>query len=120
MADLREFDTFLEADKTAPSLARRFVAETLNGQRSGPNLPLLVSELVTNAVRHGASSRLILRLIVRGSVARVEVRQEGACDELTPGSSGGYGLTIIEALSDSWGTGEDWNGVWLEATIEAA
>ena len=120
MTSLREFDALLEANETAPAQARRLVTETLDGHSDGSDLPLLVSELVTNAVRHGAGAHVILRLILRGSRLRIEVRQTGEFDQLIPGSSGGFGLKIVDALSDAWGKGEGWNGVWLETTIEAA
>ena len=87
-------------------------------------LELLVSELVTNAVRHGASdpheSILVHADRVNGSV-RVEVCDEGtgfdaqveAPEALEPG---GRGLLLVETLASRWGVSKGHpNCVWFEA-----
>ena len=69
---------------------------------------LLTSELVTNAVRHGAAP-ITLRLY-RDAGLRVEVRDagpplgsvvRGARDHM---AEGGHGLPLVEALASSWGS----------------
>lgn len=70
---------------------------------------LLASELVTNAVRHGAAP-IVLRLQHWGANVRVEVRDGG--DTFRPASvaswdltaEGGRGLALVEALATSWGS----------------
>lgn len=88
-------------------------------------LELLTSELVTNAVRHGASDPneaiLLFARKTNGSV-RVEVCDEGLTsfdgdtertDLLEPG---GNGLVLVEALASRWGvTRGQPNCVWFEA-----
>jgi anti-sigma regulatory factor (Ser/Thr protein kinase) len=69
---------------------------------------LLTSELVTNAVRHGAPP-IGLRVQHCGASLRVEVRDAG--DAFGPGwtlaedltAEGGRGLALVEALATSWG-----------------
>src|SRR3954469_19761701 len=65
---------------------------------------LLASELVTNAVIHAATP-LVLSVALDDGVLRVLV-EDG--DERTPtmaderGPNGGFGLHIVEELSDRW------------------
>ncbi|MDQ6649443.1 MAG: ATP-binding protein [Actinomycetota bacterium] len=80
---------------------------------------LLVSELVTNAVRHaGSQVELVLERwadTLRASVSDTvrtmpQVRRAGPTDE------GGRGLALVEALSARWGVVERKAGkqVWFE------
>jgi anti-sigma regulatory factor (Ser/Thr protein kinase) len=90
-----------------------------------PVLELLTSELVTNAVRHGASdpneSILLSARRFNGTV-RVEVCDEGltAFDADPEGTDlmepGGHGLVLVEALAARWGvSGGQPKCVWFEA-----
>jgi anti-sigma regulatory factor (Ser/Thr protein kinase) len=88
-------------------------------------LELLTSELVTNAVRHGATdpneSILLSARRLDGTV-RVEVCDEGlntfdadpdGTDLLEPG---GNGLVLVEALASRWGVNRGQpKCVWFEA-----
>ena len=81
---------------------------------------LLVSELVTNAVRHaeGGIVRLVVRL--RGGVLRVEVHDPGGGFVPTapapdPARPSGWGLYLVAELADRWGVdSEDTTLVWFE------
>lgn len=70
---------------------------------------LVVSELVTNAVVHGGGM-VTVRLRPTASGVRIEVADSGAGEpevrEAPPEGelrAGGYGLLIVDALSDRWG-----------------
>jgi anti-sigma regulatory factor (Ser/Thr protein kinase) len=83
------------------------------------DLMLLVSELVTNAVRHARGEAFEVRLDVRPERLRLEVRDEGAgfAPRVSPreDGTGGYGLFIVDQLADRWGVERDEQGVvWLE------
>lgn len=87
------------------------------------HLRLLVSELVTNAVRHAgleAHELIDLRVAVQDRSIRVEVRDSGpgfekAPSEPLPEQVSGRGLYLVELLSDRWGV-EQGNPVcvWFE------
>ena len=91
------------------------------------DLRLLVTELVSNCVRHAglAGSDLIrLRVIVRAGVLRVEVRDPGVgfeprLAEPQPDQIGGWGLRIVDRVADRWGSRPEGGGtaVWLEKDI---
>jgi anti-sigma regulatory factor (Ser/Thr protein kinase) len=85
---------------------------------------LLTSELVTNAVRHGASDQhesILVSAHQRDGTVRVEVCDEGDgfAQRGDPGDlmePGGHGLLLVDALSSRWGAipGEP-SCVWFEA-----
>jgi anti-sigma regulatory factor (Ser/Thr protein kinase) len=93
-------------------------------------IELLTSELVTNAVRHGASDpkeSILLSARKRDGCVRVEVCDEGLADfEAEPGGTalmepGGNGLVLVEALASRWGvTRGQPTCVWFEAEPAAA
>lgn len=103
--------------------ARRAVGATLEswGAPVDQNLLLVVSELMTNAVRHG-SGVVELTLACDDHRIRLEVHDEGSAtlpafrSPQTGGVDvGGFGLRLVDALADDWGI--DHNGgtkVWAE------
>jgi integral membrane sensor domain MASE1/anti-sigma regulatory factor (Ser/Thr protein kinase) len=87
------------------------------------NLRLLVSELVTNSVRHAhtpASASLELRATVFTDRVRVEVGDDGQGfdpREKTPSrdKSSGWGLYLVDQLADRWGVANTHGtNVWFE------
>ena len=83
---------------------------------------LLVSELVTNTVRHARTggSALMLRLETAGPWLRIEVHDADPSwpEPRTPDrlDASGFGFVLIEALADKWGVREATIGkaVWVE------
>lgn len=106
--------------------ARHFVADAL--ARSGVDClvdvgVLLISELVTNAVRH-AGGPVHLHIVVGQDNVRLEVIDE-APDGPRSSSAGsfaerGRGLLIVDALASRWGVEELPPGkrVWFELDLE--
>jgi anti-sigma regulatory factor (Ser/Thr protein kinase) len=89
--------------------ARRFVREqlgTIDVHDPGGNAELLVSELVTNAVKH-AGTYITVRVVRDGDGARVEVLDGSTMMPglrvVTVGSSSGRGLTLVEHFAREWG-----------------
>lgn len=126
----------------AESIARAFVPRpeaiaearrTLVGlsvpQATRDKLALLVSELVTNSVRHAerpADAVVNLDITSSAGRARVAVRDGGrgfdpsVLDDPDPLSAGGQGLAIVAALSDTWGVDCHGDGctVWCEVAVD--
>ncbi|WP_327091037.1 ATP-binding protein [Nonomuraea sp. NBC_01738] len=89
--------------------ARRFVASTLSGwnaERAVFDTQLVVSELVTNAMRHGGGA-VQLRLLAHelDLVCVVTDYSRSAPVPATPGvfAEYGRGLALVEALTRAWG-----------------
>lgn len=108
----------LPRDPSAAALARRAV-EADAAALSADQLDiarLLVSELVTNAVRHGAGDEVVLASRVDQARARFEVHDAGgeqATRREPRGAEGGYGLNLVATLASRWGA-EEGAGVWFE------
>jgi anti-sigma regulatory factor (Ser/Thr protein kinase) len=97
--------------------AARKAVRTLNeslhllGEERLQDLQLLVTELVTNAVRHGACAGggIVVAFRVDQRILRVDVRDHGLgfdpalVRHPSPGSLAGRGLTIVAALAHRWG-----------------
>ena len=92
------------------------------------DLRLLVSELVTNSVRHarlGPGDRIRLQVEISDRVLRVEVSDPGegfVANTPEPGARGpgGWGLFLTERIADRWGVDRDgeWTTVWLERDLD--
>jgi len=102
----------LTADVHAPAVARDFVRRQLHDvlARQRPvcdDVELIVSELVTNSVRAGATV-IDLMLEVLSEAVEVQVTDDAA-GWPTPRSAGpdgldGRGLEIVDRLADHWHT----------------
>lgn len=112
----------LPVDRTAPALARRAL-EGLNGELEGVREPvkLLVSEAVTNSVRHaglGAQERIELEVSAADDRVRVDVIDHGRgfdpAQPIEPGPDGGFGLLLVGRLSDRWGFERADSRLWFE------
>lgn len=111
----------LAAETASVPIARRYVRRALQRllpeDRLDPpvaaalsaDLELAASELVTNAVEHGAGRTLELSVSCDGAVVALEVTSQGAADRVEPprswriadiGSTTGRGLGIVRTLSD--------------------
>nr|WP_217164961.1 ATP-binding protein [Streptomyces sp. AC512_CC834] len=114
-----------EAVRTARSLVRRTLAEwDLDGV--GDIAALLVSELVTNALRHATGPigvRLVRRPAGAAGVLLVEVsdplRDPPRERVAHPEDEDGRGLQLVAAATRRWGTrpGEAGKTVWFELTV---
>lgn len=84
---------------------------------------LLLSELLTNAITHGAGPdiRVVIALHVEVHDDGVEgsptVQEGGSCDPTRPDH--GRGLFLVEALASEWGTRQDDAGTtaWFEIDL---
>jgi len=103
------------------------VADSLSPRRL-QDAQLMVSELVTNAIRHAglsADDAIVLVVVVGGDGLRIEVRDPGPGFEPREpapdlGRASGWGLYLVRELADRWGVdrGEQ-TRVWFELDREA-
>jgi anti-sigma regulatory factor (Ser/Thr protein kinase) len=84
-------------------------------------LRLLVTELVSNSVRHAGSETVVLRVLVGRAAVLTEVTDEGpGFDPAATGSPGtdenGWGLFLVERLAHRWGVKQEQDAtkVWFE------
>ncbi len=116
----------LEPEAARVRQARALARETLTTwglADLSDTVELLVSELVTNAVRHGAGD-IGLRLIRTGSLL-CEVRDDGydlpnlRSTDLT--AENGRGLQLVTALAERWGAQRTPTGkvVWFEQPLQS-
>ncbi|WP_093504420.1 ATP-binding protein [Streptomyces sp. Ag109_O5-10] len=122
----RRFRFELAAHPGSPAQARRLVRARLTGWSvcadTCDTAVLVVSELVTNAIVHTASSRVVCELHDHDDTVRIAVQDEGcAPDEPHPSpqrpeEEHGRGLLLVEALCQAWGAQERGSGllVWAE------
>jgi anti-sigma regulatory factor (Ser/Thr protein kinase) len=91
------------------------------------DLLLVVSELVTNAVRHGPDRGPIHLEVRRDGVVRVEVQDQGEGFERPARPpprpefpTGGFGLTVVDRLATGWGITRSGSTtmVWAELPLQ--
>ena len=127
-----EIDLTVPAAPSAARAARRAMASSgLVEAGQEPTLLLLVSELVSNSIRHAglrADERIRLRARNANAHAYVEVCDAGRSglvpvkrgqgDALEPG---GLGLMLVDEMADRWGVHchADETCVWFELAREA-
>jgi len=129
MTSRRTAHTHLAPGPAAPSLARAFLTETCARWRAEDfvtDAALVVSELVTNAVRH-AGTDMRLGLELRDGTLTVRVHDHGpGLPRLIPPAErgfGGQGLAIVEQLAQAWGVAVEEDGgkaVWCRLGPRAA
>jgi anti-sigma regulatory factor (Ser/Thr protein kinase) len=124
-----EHRAVFELAPEAPSRARAVVNAELGSAVSAKVLEdatLLVSELVTNAVRHAPGEgmpEIELRLKVGPSRVRVVVSDPGTGFVAEPrlptaAESSGWGLYLVDRIADRWGViTKDRSEVWFEIDV---
>jgi anti-sigma regulatory factor (Ser/Thr protein kinase) len=107
----------------AAATARGAIAE-LRADLDPPlveTLRLLVTELVTNSVRHTAADFVTLKVAVGKSAVLTEVADTGPrldpeCVEQAGADDTGWGLFLVQRLASAWGVKHDGPAkrVWFE------
>lgn len=82
---------------------------------------LVVSELVTNAVRHGKGHPIKLRVTCSAAALRIEVtdgtRQPARLTPTDEWGEHGRGLLLVAALAQQWGVSPDGTMTWCSLAI---
>ncbi|MBZ3903010.1 ATP-binding protein [Streptomyces scabiei] len=109
----RRFRFELAAHPGAVAQARRVTRDQLTGwslcEDACDTAALVVSELVTNAIVHTASTQIVCELHDGDEMVRIAVRDEGCApgephpSPQRPEEEHGRGLLLIESLCRSWG-----------------
>jgi len=112
-----------EARERVVSMAGAFV----DGERL-PSLRLVMSEVLTNAVRHGApGGDMLVAVTPKDEFLCVQVTDSGdgfapRPRAVVPDEDGGFGLFLIERLTRRWGLTREMGNtrVWFEFDFDAA
>lgn len=124
MLDQNELEVQMQRIEGAPARARRelraFCADRVESDLIS-DAELIVSELVTNAVRHGEGA-VGLRARIDDDRLFVEVVDEGSGFERTLRGAefeqvGGRGLEIVDETACRWGVHEGTTHVWFELEL---
>lgn len=105
-----------DAPHASRVLVREFLTDHGAADMAGAG-ELLISELVTNVIRH-ARSAVEIDLYWEGDALRAEVRDGSSIPPAMrdlAGAHGGYGLRIVTALARDWGVTQidDGKAVWF-------
>jgi len=126
---MRVIDLHLAARPESVPHARHALDDLvgLASQASVEDARLLVSELVTNSIRHGhlsAAQDISLRADLDGDTLHVEVRDPGEGFEIQPRIVGkgdadsGWGLYLVGLLAERWGVNSDGSTmVWFDIPL---
>jgi anti-sigma regulatory factor (Ser/Thr protein kinase) len=102
-------ELLLPLESTSPAAARRFAERSgcrEHGLAGLDDALLLVSELVTNAVRYGGPP-IVLAVDCDGAALHVRVRDGGASmpapRRAAAGEESGRGMSLVDLLSSTWG-----------------
>jgi anti-sigma regulatory factor (Ser/Thr protein kinase) len=118
----RRVSVRLRPARTAAEQARRALRRLSLPRPLADEAQLLVSELVTNSVRHaGLGPDDLIHLVADWSGTRLRVhvhdrpgRTGGVSGTIRPpaGAESGWGLYLVDRLASRWGTSAD--GYWFE------
>jgi anti-sigma regulatory factor (Ser/Thr protein kinase) len=105
-----------DAARAARAAVRDLCGDRLTGERL-TDVELVVSELVTNAVRHGAG-QITLTVTLACDNVTLSVLDEGRgrpqLRQVETHSSHGHGLALVARLADDWQVRESIGGVGKE------
>lgn len=121
----RRLTTHLPRAHTSPSTARATLMDFEHGlpQKRLCDAELLLSELVSNAVKYGGEGDLSVILERDDGRFRTEVVDQGdgfiapLRDRGDVDMPGGWGLPLVQTLSDRWGAHQGSTHVWFEFAL---
>jgi signal transduction histidine kinase len=117
---MREVILKLNPSKDAPRISRSRLTEMREDLgRRYDDAALIISELVTNSVRHSGETPISVTVRTRADRVRLEVQDEGPCFDVGEPHGDGLGLEFVEKIADRWGVENGWPcTVWVELELE--
>jgi transcriptional regulator with XRE-family HTH domain/anti-sigma regulatory factor (Ser/Thr protein kinase) len=118
-----QFHKRLSLSDIAPALARAALAATVIGipDDAFADGELLISELVTNSVKHSRSDWVEVAIVLDADTMRIEVSDQDrqSIRPRTRGVDGGWGFPIIGELATRWGVDRKSHGktIWVEVDV---
>ena len=122
MTTVRRTSARLPATASSARIAREMISE-VTGRADNPAIATIVTELVTNAVRH-ARAGPVVSIGQTGAVVRIEVFDDGpgrpVMAPADPDALSGRGMAIVDTVAERWGVDESRCGktVWAEVTVD--
>jgi anti-sigma regulatory factor (Ser/Thr protein kinase) len=130
-AEIRHFGRLAEValpkGSRAPGAARMVIAHCLTGlvsDRILPDAELLVSEVVTNCIRHGElgdGDTVVVRVYLAAETVRLEIENPGTAGVVAASRPDrgfrrdGFGLELVDRVAASWGVRRTTGtSVWFE------
>jgi len=121
----RRLTTDLPRVQTSPSAARATLMDFEHGLPSErlSDAELLLSELVSNAVKYGGDGDIRVIFERDDGRFRTEVVDQGdgfmapLRDRIDVNTPGGWGLPLVQTLSDRWGAHQGSTHVWFEFAL---
>jgi anti-sigma regulatory factor (Ser/Thr protein kinase) len=109
----------LSADEYAPAAVRRGM-ETERGRLGScfDDVALILSELVSNSVRHAGAHEIEVVVDFEGPRVHVAVTDAGTgFERVAAAENGGLGLVIVDELASDWGV-ERGDGTTVWASVD--
>ncbi len=111
----------LPRSKFTPAILRTLIGDIAPRCEATEVVQLLGTEVVTNALIHApkdAADRIEVTAFLSPPLLHVEVTGEGQFQEAdVDRDTGGYGLALVERLSESWGVRRFASGVTVWFTV---
>lgn len=118
---MTEMNLTLESNRQAPHISRQKLSEIRSEiEPRFDDLALVVSELVSNSVRHSGHKTVSVSVSIRktANLVRLEVRDLGPGFDPDRNESDGMGLRIVSRVADAWGIDNDGAcTVWVEIAL---
>lgn len=119
---MAEVNLELESTSEAPGISRSHLAKLRRVlEPRFDDVALVISELVSNSVRHSGNGRVRISVVTSPEKVRLEVTDHGPCFDSGERRGDGLGLSIVDKIADAWGVEAGGRcTVWVELGLSRA